>query len=96
MKRMYPYLKNKFILAFTILAVYTLFLDENDLFTMVANAQKLGQLETKKMEVASELEEAQSTLSKLKSLGELERFAREKKYFKKDDEDLFVIFSEPK
>lgn len=34
------------------------------------------------------------TLDKLKYLSEVERFAREKKFFKKDDEDVFVIFYE--
>ncbi len=95
MKRLYPYLKNKFILAFAILAVYTLFLDENDLFTMISNANKLRALEVKKVELNAELKDVQSTLNKLQSLSEVERFAREKKFFKKDDEDLFVIFSEP-
>ncbi len=94
MKRLYPYLKNKFILAFAILSVYTLFLDENDLFTMISNASKLRQLEAKKVELNAELKDVQSTLNKLTSIHEVERFAREKKYFKKDDEDLFVIFSE--
>lgn len=94
MKRFYPYLKNKFILAFAILSIYTLFLDENDLFTMISNASKLRQLEAKKVELNTELKDVQSTLNKLTSIHEVERFAREKKYFKKDDEDLFVIFSE--
>ena len=94
MKRFYPYLKNKFILAFAILSIYTLFLDENDLFTMISNGNKLRQLEAKKIELNAELKDVQSTLDKLTSIHEVERFAREKKYFKKDDEDLFVIFSE--
>jgi hypothetical protein len=94
MKRFYPYLKNKFILAFAILSIYTLFLDENDLFTMISNANKLRQLEVKKIELNEELKDVRSTLNKLTSIHEVERFAREKKYFKKDDEDLFVIFTE--
>jgi len=37
------------------------------------------------------LKETKSTLEKLNNPKELERFAREKKMFKKDDEDIFVI-----
>ena len=82
MKHLFPYLKNKFILAFLILSVYTLFLDENDLFTMISNAGKLRQLEVKKVELKAELKDVRSTLNKLTSINEVERFAREKKYFK--------------
>jgi hypothetical protein len=35
-------------------------------------------------------------LTQLKFDSELERFAREKKYFKRDDEDVFVITYEAK
>lgn len=35
-----------------------------------------------------------SILDKLKYDSEIEKYAREKKFFKKDDEDVFVIFEE--
>jgi hypothetical protein len=41
-----------------------------------------------------DLEETQITLKKLKYKSEVERFAREQKLFKKDDEDVYVIFYE--
>jgi cell division protein DivIC len=94
MKRFLPYLKNKFVLATTIFFVYTLFLDENDIFTIFSQTRKLNKLELKKSEVNSNLIETRETLNQLKYSSEVERYAREKKYFKKDDEDVFVIFSE--
>lgn len=94
MKRFLPYLKNKFVLATTIFFVYTLFLDENDIFTIFSQTRKLNKLEVKKAEVNSNLIETRETLNQLKYPTEVERYAREKKYFKKDDEDVFVIFSE--
>jgi len=74
--------------------VYTLFLDENDIFTIFSQTRKLNKLELKKSEVNSNLIETRETLNQLKYSSEVERYAREKKYFKKDDEDVFVIFSE--
>lgn len=71
-----------------------MFLDENDIFTMITNTNKLSQLETKKVELNEELKTTTETLKKLKSNSEVERFAREKKYFKMDDEDVFVIYNQ--
>jgi hypothetical protein len=47
-----------------------------------------------KEEVNRDLLKARKTLRALSSKSELERYAREEKYFKKDDEDIFVIFEE--
>ena len=77
-----------------IFAVYTLFLDENDIFTLLNQRSKLRELNGKKVEMSDQLQEVQSTLSKLKYKSEVERFARENKFFKKDNEDIFVIFEE--
>lgn len=94
MKKVLPYLKNKFILASTIFLVYTLFLDENDIFTIISQKNKLSELEEKKAEMKEKLDETTYTLERLKYRSEIERFARVKKFFKKDDEDVFVIFYE--
>lgn len=91
---MLPYLKNKFILASTLFIVYSMFLDEYDIFTILIENKKLNKLEEAKAETNKKLEETKHTITKLKHLSEVERFARENKYFKKDDEDVFVIFYE--
>lgn len=92
MKKVHPYLKNKFIITLIVFVTYSLFLDENDLFTMVSNSSKLNQLEVKKAELNAELKTTTRTLKNLKTKRQIERFARENKYFKMDDEDLFVIY----
>ncbi len=79
-------------MASAIFLVYTLFLGEDDIFTIIRHRHKLEQLETSKAEIESQLFETRSILDKLDNRSEVERFAREKKYFKKDNEDIFVIF----
>lgn len=96
MKFLPPYLRNKFIITLIVFFIYSLFLDENDIFTMISNTKKLSQLEDKKTEINQELISTTETLKKLKSRSEVERFAREKKYFKMDDEDVFVIYDKSK
>lgn len=71
--------------------VYTLFLDENDIFTIFNQQRKLRQLEKTSSETKEKLDETLAIISKLKYRNEVERFAREKKLFKKDNEDVFVI-----
>lgn len=61
---------------------------------MIRHNHKLNQLEIAKREVSYDLMKSRKTLRELSSKSELERYAREEKFFKKDDEDIFVIFKE--
>lgn len=94
MKVVLKIIKNKYLLASTIFLMYSLFLDDHDIFTIVSQKQKLSKLESNTSEMKSKLQSTQNTLEQLKYSGKVERFAREKKLFKKDDEDVFVIFYE--
>ena len=94
MKRIPSYLKNKFILAISLFVVYSLFLDEYDIFTMIHQNNNLNKLEASTAKMKRKLIETKSTVEKLKYKSEIERFAREEKLFKKDNEDVFVIFYE--
>lgn len=92
MKRIPSYLKNKYAIAIAVVLTYTLFLDDHDIFTMLRNKRKLNKISQLKEETSDKLEKSRSTLNKLNNLSEIEKFAREKKFFKRDDEDIFVIF----
>jgi cell division protein FtsB len=94
MKKALRLLRNKFVLAITIFFVYTLFLDDNDIFNIISQNRKLSGLKSEKTRFEKDLIETKSTLKKLESNAEVEKFAREKKLFKKDNEDVFVIFYE--
>ena len=91
MKKYLVYFKNKFILTSTIFVIYALFLDDNDIFSMVTHANKLSNLEEAKIEVSKKLERTRFTLKQMRYTSEVERYAREKKFFKRDNEDIFVI-----
>jgi cell division protein DivIC len=91
MKKYLVYFKNKFILTSTIFVIYALFLDDNDIFSMVTHANKLSNLEETKIEVSKKLERTRFTLKQMRYTSEIERYAREKKFFKRDNEDIFVI-----
>lgn len=91
MKRWVKYLKNKYILALILFGIYSLFLDENDIFSIISQKRKLNALSSQKVEMSQQLEAVNTTLQKLKYTSEAEKYARENKFFKKDNEDVFVI-----
>lgn len=91
MKKYLNYFKNKYIFTTTLFVVYILFLDDVDIFSIARQNKKLSELELSKTEISKNLKQTRSTLSKLDRISEVERFAREEKLFKKDNEDVFVI-----
>jgi cell division protein DivIC len=83
--------KNKYILTGTLFVLYSLLLDDNDIFSIVNHQNKLRKIEQAKVDVSAKLKNTKFLLNQLHFTPELEKYAREEKYFKKDDEDIFVI-----
>lgn len=90
-KKYFEKIKNKYIIATIIFLVYTLFLDDTDIFTIVNHNIKLRKLEQVKEETAVKLESTTSLLKKLRYEDALESYARETKLFKLENEDIFII-----
>ena len=85
------YIKNKYIITVLIFIAYSLFLDENDIFKINENRLKLAELEEIEKSNQIHLDETLHTLENLKQIDNIEHFARSKKFFKKDDEEIFVL-----
>ncbi len=85
------YIKNKYVIATFIFLIYSLFLDDVDLFTIIDQKQKLNKLNVTQSELQAKLNSTKISLSKINNRTELEHFAREIKLFKKDNEEIFVI-----
>ncbi|MEY4350277.1 MAG: hypothetical protein RL078_324 [Bacteroidota bacterium] len=94
LKRIPNWLKNKYILTSIIFAVYFLFLDDWDIFTLVRQKRKLSQIEQQDEQMHQQLKDTKKTLRKLHRLDELEAYARSEKFFKRDDEEIFVVTKE--
>lgn len=91
MKKYIRPFRNKYILAITIFLVYNLFLDDIDIFSIVNQNLKLARLRDDQTEVTKRLNETKQTLRDLKHGYALEKYAREEKLFKRDNEDIFII-----
>ncbi len=85
------YVKNKYAITVLVFIIYSLFLDENDIFKIRENKSKLKELEEIERASIDHLEDTYNTLEKLKQIENVEHYARSKKFFKKDNEDIFVI-----
>jgi cell division protein FtsB len=96
MKKIPPFVKNKYFITTFSFLVYFLFLDDLDIITIVNQKRKLSKLEEQRDILAEQLKETKNTLKKLKNLDYLESYARSEKFFKKDDEEIFVITFEEK
>jgi cell division protein DivIC len=88
------YIKNKYAIATLIFLIYSLFLDDIDLFTIIDQKQKLSKLNTTTTEIQDKLNSTKLSLSKINNLSDLEHYAREAKLFKKVNEEIFVISTE--
>jgi cell division protein FtsB len=77
-----------------IFGIYFLFLDDWDIFTLVRQKRKLAQIEQQDEQMHQQLKDTRKTLTKLHKLDELEAYARSEKFFKRDDEEIFVITKE--
>lgn len=89
--RIKSYLKNKYGLTLFVFLTYVLFLDELDIFSIIIQKRKLNQLEIQRDDMKSQLLSTRATLRKLNKINYLESYARSQKFFKKDDEEIFVI-----
>ncbi len=86
------WLKNKFFISLAAFAVWMLFFDERDVFTMSHHRQELRELQQSKKYYTDQINKEKTELEKLKNNpATLEKYAREKYYMKRDNEELFLV-----
>lgn len=91
MMKIPSYLKNKYGLTLFVFLIYVLFLDDLDIFSIISQKQKLNKLEIQRDDMKTQLISTRSTLRKLNEINYLESYARSQKFFKKDEEEIFII-----
>ena len=91
MMKIPSYLKNKYGLTLFVFLIYVLFLDDLDIFSIISQKQKLNKLEIQRDDMKNQLISTRSTLRKLNKINYLEAYARSEKFFKKENEEIFII-----
>ena len=92
MKRLLELLRNKYFLAVVAFTVWMLFFDRNDMLSQYEYRVQVNKLQQEKDFYTKETAAVKKDLKELDSnLNTAEKFAREKYFMKKDNEDVFVI-----
>src|SRR3954465_8232378 len=89
---LFKILKNKYVISLVVFVVWISFFDRNDLFTQWDRKQELQKLETSKKFYEEEIATTRKDLTDLNNNpAVLEKFAREKFYLKRPNEEIFII-----
>lgn len=92
MKKLIALFGNKYFLATALFAVWMLFFDRNDVISQYEYHRQVSKLQEEKDFYEKETKQASKDLNELDSnLSSAEKFAREKYFMKKDNEDVFVV-----
>lgn len=93
--KIFPHIRNKFILTSAMFFVWIFAFDQYNLIDRFKNQRKLNQLRQEKAHYITEIEENRRKLEELKGNQEsLEKFAREQYLMKKTNEEIFVVIKE--
>lgn len=94
MRNLFKLLKNKYFLSAIIFAVWISFFDRNDLFTQWDRKQELKKLDGSASFYEKEIANTKKDLMDLNNNEAiLEKFAREKFYMKRGNEEIFLVDS---
>ena len=90
-KRWFKIMTNMYVLVLTLFVIWMAFFDTNSLLIHLELKKEINKLEQQKTFLESEIEKDKKILKKLSDEEELEKFAREQYYMKKDNEEIFLI-----
>lgn len=89
--------RNKYVIATTVIFVWMLFLDRNNLIHQFQKYSQLQELKAEKQYYKNKIKETQKARQDLmENSNSLERFAREEYFMKKRDEDIYIIVDQEK
>jgi len=96
LKKIWPWLRNKYVLTIAVFTVWMLFFDQNNMVDRVKMSSEIRQLEEDREYYQEQIRKDSARFSELTSNKEnLEKYAREQFLMKKSDEDVFVVIEDP-
>ena len=84
-------LTNRYILVLLVFTVWMLFFDTNSWLTHQKLDDEISEIKTNIKYYQSEIEQDNKVLNTLKDSVEIEKYARETYYMKRENEDVFII-----
>lgn len=87
----YKFLSNKYVWVLLFFTSWMLFLDNYSYFDHRILNKEIDELEVNKEYYKEEIRKDQQSIKLLKNPEQIEKYAREKYYMKKDSEDIYII-----
>ena len=85
------FLSNKYVLVLLFFFFLMLFLDTYSYLDHRFLDKEINELETNKVYYQNEINKDKKSIKTLKNPHQIEKYAREKYYMKKDSEDIYII-----
>jgi len=90
-KPWFRFMSNKYVLISLVFIGWMFFLDTNSWFIHHELDQEIDELQDNKNYYQTEIAKDKAVIEKLQDSVELEKFARQKYYMKRADEDIYII-----
>ncbi len=90
-KPWFKFLSNKYVWALSFFLIWMIFLDNYSYFDHRFLDNQINALEDNKEYYQQEIKKDQENIKNLKNPEQIEKYAREKYYMKKDNEDIYLI-----
>lgn len=85
------FLSNKYVIVLVFFTIWMLFLDNYSYLDHRLLDNEINELEDNKEYYLEEIKQDKKNIKTLKNAHQVEKFAREKYYMKKDSEDIYII-----
>ncbi|PDH53957.1 MAG: septum formation initiator [Cryomorphaceae bacterium MED-G14] len=89
--RYFKLFSNIYFITFTIFLFWILFFDSNSILVNLKLQKEINQLNERKAELEDQISIDKKIISSLQNIDSLERYAREKLYMKKENEEIYII-----
>ncbi|MFV8270316.1 FtsB family cell division protein [Flavobacterium sp. GT2N3] len=90
-KPWFKFLSNKYVWVLLFFAAWMIFLDNYSYFGHRVLDKQINELEDNANYYKEEIKKDQKNIKQLKNSEQIEKYAREKYYMKKDSEDIYII-----
>ncbi|MBC7845899.1 MAG: septum formation initiator family protein [Flavobacterium sp.] len=90
-KPWFKFLSNKYVWVLLFFSTWMIFLDNYSYFDHRLLDNQINELEDNKKYYQEEIRKDQENIKNLKNPQQIEKYAREKYYMKKDSEDIYII-----
>jgi cell division protein FtsB len=90
----YPFLKilgSRYVLVLIFVSIWLIFLDNYSYFEQQVLNKEIQELEDNKQYYIDEIKKDSISIKQLKNTDQTEKYAREKYFMKREDEDIYII-----